>query len=121
MIKQNGLEFRPMFIIKDTSEHREPVLFGCAHPHNTGSLFYESQRVKRNPQHALDMSSTLIGLPAVILLVLANGFFVAAEFSLVAVRRSRVTELADQGRVNARILDRTVGRLDASLAATQLG
>ena len=33
------------------------------------------------------------GLLAVLLLVGANGFFVAAEFSLVAVRRSRVVEL----------------------------
>ena len=33
------------------------------------------------------------GLLAVFVLVVANGFFVAAEFSLVAVRRSRVMEL----------------------------
>jgi putative hemolysin len=62
-----------------------------------------------------------IGVFTVLLLVAANGFFVAAEFSLVAVRRSRVTELVAQGRGNARILLRTVDRLDASLAATQLG
>src|SRR5437764_698061 len=40
-------------------------------------------------------------LLAVLALVLANGFFVAAEFSLVAVRRSRVEELVLQGRRNA--------------------
>jgi putative hemolysin len=62
-----------------------------------------------------------IGVFTVLLLVAANGFFVAAEFSLVAVRRSRVAELVAQGRGNARILLRTVDRLDASLAATQLG
>jgi putative hemolysin len=62
-----------------------------------------------------------IGIFTVFLLVAANGFFVAAEFSLVAVRRSRVAELVAQGRANAKALLRTVDRLDASLAATQLG
>ena len=38
---------------------------------------------------------------AVFALVFANGFFVAAEFSLVAVRRSRVTELVEAGRPRA--------------------
>ena len=63
----------------------------------------------------------LLGIGAVLVLVVANGFFVAAEFSLVAVRRSRVTELVGEGRRNARTLQRAVDRLDASLAATQLG
>lgn len=53
--------------------------------------------------------------------VLTNGFFVAAEFSLVAVRRSRVAELVAAGRANAKALQRAVDRLDAYLAATQLG
>ncbi|WP_283206554.1 hemolysin family protein [Methylobacterium organophilum] len=54
-------------------------------------------------------------------LVLANGFFVAAEFSLVAVRRSRVAELVNEKRVNATALQRAIESLDAHLAATQLG
>ncbi|TAJ32934.1 MAG: HlyC/CorC family transporter [Reyranella sp.] len=61
------------------------------------------------------------GLLAVFFLVAANGFFVAAEFSMVAVRRSRVVELAAAGRMNAKALDRALGSLDAHLAATQLG
>jgi len=65
--------------------------------------------------------SEVLSIAAVLLLVFANGFFVAAEFSLVAVRRSRVTELVGEGRRNARALQHTVDRLDASLAATQLG
>lgn len=68
-----------------------------------------------------DGSIALIGLLTVIILVAANGFFVAAEFSLVAVRRSRVAELAAAGRMNARALQRAVDNLDAHLAATQLG
>jgi len=42
--------------------------------------------------------TVLIKLVAVIVLVVANGFFVAAEFSLVAVRRSRVEHLGNEGR-----------------------
>jgi putative hemolysin len=61
------------------------------------------------------------GLLAVLLLVSANGYFVAAEFSLVAVRRSRVTELVAAGRMNAKALERALDNLDSNLAATQLG
>jgi putative hemolysin len=63
----------------------------------------------------------LVGILAVLILVLANGFFVAAEFSLVAVRRSRVAELVSAGRTNAAALQRATDSLDANLAATQLG
>jgi putative hemolysin len=65
--------------------------------------------------------SDLGGLLAVIVLVVANGFFVAAEFSLVAVRRSRVVELIAAGRMNAKALDQALANLDSNLAATQLG
>jgi putative hemolysin len=61
------------------------------------------------------------GLLAVLLLVAANGFFVAAEFSLVAVRRSRVVELVAAGKMNAKALERALVHLDSNLAATQLG
>ena len=64
---------------------------------------------------------TAIRLSAVIFLVLANGFFVAAEFSLVAMRRSRVEQLVAQGNPFARAVQRAVQQLDAYLAATQLG
>ncbi|WEX74238.1 hemolysin family protein [Sinorhizobium numidicum] len=62
-----------------------------------------------------------LGIAAVFLLVGANGFFVAAEFSLVSVRRSRVAELVTQRRMNATALQRAIDNLDANLAATQLG
>jgi putative hemolysin len=65
--------------------------------------------------------SSLLLILAVFALVFANGFFVAAEFSLVAVRRSRVTELVEAGRANAGALQRALGALDSNLAATQLG
>ena len=63
----------------------------------------------------------LIGILAVLALVVANGFFVAAEFSLVAVRRSRIAELVSARRTNATALQRAVDNLDAYLAAAQLG
>ncbi|MGA7458569.1 MAG: hemolysin family protein [Methyloceanibacter sp.] len=62
-----------------------------------------------------------IGILLVFVLVAANGFFVAAEFSLVAVRRSRVAQLVEAGRANAKTLERAVDNLDSYLAATQLG
>src|SRR5215217_7865184 len=65
--------------------------------------------------------STLLALAAVVALVLANGFFVATEFSLVAVRRTRIQHLASQGdRRAASVLGR-LDHLDAYIAATQLG
>jgi putative hemolysin len=65
--------------------------------------------------------SNIIGIASILLLVAANGFFVAAEFSLVAVRRSRVTQLVEARRTNARALQKAIDHLDSNLAATQLG
>ncbi|TXM88137.1 DUF21 domain-containing protein, partial [Methylobacterium sp. WL122] len=53
-----------------------------------------------------DAWATALGLLAVLVLVLANGFFVAAEFALVSVRRSRVAELVAERRANATALQR---------------
>lgn len=63
----------------------------------------------------------LIRLMAVALLVLANGFFVAAEFALVSVRRTRVAELLKQGNTSARWVKKAVDDPDRFIAATQLG
>ena len=68
-----------------------------------------------------DAWSTALGLLAVLVLVFANGFFVAAEFALVSVRRSRVAELVFERRMHATALQRATDRLDAYLAATQFG
>ena len=57
----------------------------------------------------------------VILLVLANGFFVAAEFSLVGVRRSRIASLAQSGNRRAKLLLELIDSLNAYISATQLG
>lgn len=63
----------------------------------------------------------LLGLLSIPLLVLLNSFFVAAEFSLVAVRRTKIEEMVRQGRLGAEAVRRAAGRLDDAIAATQLG
>jgi len=63
----------------------------------------------------------VLKLFAVFLLVLANGFFVAAEFSLVSVRRTRISELAMQGSTGASWVQRAMENPDRVIAATQLG
>ncbi len=68
----------------------------------------------------MELSST-VGLAAVFLLVLANGFFVATEFAIVAVRRSRLDELVAEGRLGAAAAKAVVGHLDSYIAATQFG
>lgn len=60
----------------------------------------------------------LLGL---ILLVLANGFFVAAEFSLVSVRPTRIHELIQRGHHAARYVQKAIDDPDRFIAATQLG
>jgi CBS domain containing-hemolysin-like protein len=57
----------------------------------------------------------------VLFLVALNAFFVAAEFSLVAVRRSRIDEMADNGDTGARNVQRALEHLDRYIAGTQLG
>jgi len=63
----------------------------------------------------------LLKLVVVVLLVLANGFFVAAEFSLVSVRRTRVAELVAQGHQGALWVEKALENPDRVIAATQLG
>jgi CBS domain containing-hemolysin-like protein len=62
-----------------------------------------------------------LSLAAVLALVAANGFFVATEFSLVAVRRTRVEQLAASGSANAHSVLDALKHLDSYIAATQLG
>ncbi|MBA4241041.1 MAG: hemolysin [Sphingobacteriaceae bacterium] len=55
------------------------------------------------------------------LLVLLNGFFVAAEFALVKVRSSQIDLLAQKGSKRAKVAQQLVAKLDSYLSATQLG
>jgi CBS domain containing-hemolysin-like protein len=67
------------------------------------------------------MNNTLLYLFLVLLLVVANGFFVAAEFSLVSVRRSRVVSLVESGDARAATLLGMLDNLNSYISATQLG
>ena len=58
--------------------------------------------------------SEFMGLGLIAFLVLANGFFVATEFAIVAVRRSRLQELVDEGRLGAAAALQVVSHLDAA-------
>jgi CBS domain containing-hemolysin-like protein len=63
----------------------------------------------------------LLRVLAVVLLVAANAFFVAAEFALVSVRDTRIQQLLDVHRIGARIVQKLHSRIDELLAAVQLG
>ncbi|MGB0089340.1 MAG: CNNM domain-containing protein, partial [Planifilum fulgidum] len=65
--------------------------------------------------------ATVFNLLLVLILVLLNGFFVAAEFAIVKVRSTRIAVLREKGHRRARIAERVLANLDAYLSATQLG
>jgi CBS domain containing-hemolysin-like protein len=69
------------------------------------------------PSMAMAVSSMI----AVLGLVALNGFFVAAEFSLVAARRSKLDEMIAKGDRGARTVQTALQNLDRYIAATQLG
>ena len=62
-----------------------------------------------------------IRLIGVLVLVALNGFFAAAEFSLVAVRISRVRQLVARGNVRARVVEVLLGDLHRVVSGVQLG
>jgi CBS domain containing-hemolysin-like protein len=70
-------------------------------------------------EHSL--AGILWRLAGVLALVFANGFFVAAEFSIISVRKTRVDQLVAEGNRRARAVRRAVTQPDRYIAATQLG
>jgi magnesium and cobalt exporter, CNNM family len=67
------------------------------------------------------LAVTLWRLAGLAALVCANGLFVAAEFSIVTVRKTRVDQLIAEGHRGARAVRRAVTAPDRYIAATQLG
>ncbi|HUG86398.1 MAG TPA: hemolysin family protein [Euzebya sp.] len=65
--------------------------------------------------------ATALGLVAVVVLILLNGYFVAAEFAFVAVKRARLEVLAAEGDKRARRAVAVLGRLSFMLSGAQLG
>jgi putative hemolysin len=65
--------------------------------------------------------SIALDLLIVFILVLANAFFVASEFALVSVRKTRIDQLAAEGSSAAAVVQGAVRDLDRYIAATQVG
>ncbi|MBC7460110.1 MAG: HlyC/CorC family transporter, partial [Thermoleophilia bacterium] len=60
-------------------------------------------------------------LVAVVALIALNGFFVAAEFSLVSVRRTRIQELTDEGSRRASIVKSALDDINQYVSTAQIG
>jgi len=69
----------------------------------------------------LEVGSLTLRLAAVIVLVAANAFFVAAEFALVATRRTRIEALVRRGDRKAKTVQKALQDLYRQLSAAQLG
>ena len=69
----------------------------------------------------LSFGEIALRLLVVLLLVLANGFFVAAEFALVSARRSKIDQLAARGDRAARAVQHILDNVYRYISATQLG
>jgi len=67
------------------------------------------------------MESFSTSLIVIVVLLVANGFFVAAEFALVKIRTLRVENLAKEGGLSARLTLKIKQNLEPYLAACQLG
>lgn len=67
------------------------------------------------------MDSDIVRLLLALFLVLLNGFFVAAEFSIVKVRYSQIQLKAAEGNSMAKQAEHIIKHLDEYLSATQLG
>lgn len=68
-----------------------------------------------------DIGSIFFNLFAIALLLFSNGFFVASEFAMVSVRKTRIAQLTKEGNFNAKVALTTLKDLDKFIAAVQLG
>ena len=70
----------------------------------------------------MDESGNLVfNLFLIAFLLFSNGFFVAAEFAMVKVRKTRIEQLVKEGNFNAKIALEAIKDLDKFIAAVQLG
>ncbi len=63
----------------------------------------------------------VLNILTVAFLLFANAFFVASEFALVSVRKTRIFQLSKEGNKSAKIALDSIEHLDRSIAAVQLG
>ena len=69
----------------------------------------------------MDLTDIFINIFVIAFLLFVNGFFVAAEFALVKVRKTRLEQLCNEGNSNARRALKLVENTNKMLAAAQLG
>ncbi len=69
----------------------------------------------------MDLTDFLINIFIILFLLFINAFFVAAEFSLVKVRKTRLEQLCNEGNSNAKKAMKLVNDVNRMLAAAQLG
>ncbi len=69
----------------------------------------------------MDLTDIFINIFIIVFLLFVNGFFVAAEFSLVKVRKTRLEQLCNEGNANAKRALKLVNDTNKMLAAAQLG
>ena len=75
---------------------------------------------RKIPAMEQSLAATLWRLAGLVALVFANGLFVAAEFSIVTVRKTRIDQLIAEGHLGARAVRRAVESPDRYIAATGL-
>lgn len=68
----------------------------------------------------LDGPAFVLGALAILALLFANAFYVAAEYAVVRVRKTRLEDMARRGSRSARTALRVVSRLDRYIATSQL-
>lgn len=68
-----------------------------------------------------ESGSILFNLFIIVFLLFSNGFFVASEFAMVKVRKTRIEQLVNEGNFNAKIALEAIKDLDKFIAAVQLG
>ena len=69
----------------------------------------------------MSVEDVLLRLLAVILLIAINAFFVTAEFAMVSVRRSRISQLVKAGDIQAQTVQSLQKSIERLLSTTQLG
>ncbi len=63
----------------------------------------------------------IINTALIVFLLFLNGFFVAAEFAFVGVRKTRIQQLSNEGNFDAKLAMDGIKNLDKYIAAVQLG
>ena len=69
----------------------------------------------------MSLTDILINIFVIVFLLFVNGFFVAAEFALVRVRKTRLEQLVNEGSNTAKRALKLVNNTNKMLAAAQLG